>query len=229
MTHLGHLPQEERNLVLSELETDAPEDMRFKELLGEAEWNRLPEAVRRRFSRHMEDGKSIVYKGVITKMEANWAGRLLGQVCKLIGAPLPTEHQANGTPAIVTVTEDKQGNGQFWTRTYGRKSGFPQVIHSSKRFQGTTGLEEYIGYGIGMDLEVAREGDAIVFLSAGYYLEIFGRKLPFPRFLEPGKVKVSHADQGEGYFAFILEVSHPLLGQMIHQRGIFCEHEIVIV
>jgi len=229
MSNLHHLPKEERQLVWSELEEAAPQDLRFKTLLGDTEWNQLPEAVRRRFSRHMEDGKSVVYKGVITKMEMNWAGRILALICKLIGAPLPTEMQGNGTPAIVTVTEDKLGNGQFWTRTYGRKSGFPQVIHSSKRFQGETGLEEYIGYGITMNLNVEREDKAIVFKSAGYYLEFFGMKIPFPRILEPGKVKVSHADQGEGYFAFILEVDHPIFGEMVNQRGIFCEYEAVIV
>ncbi len=229
MSNLEHLTKEERKLVWTELEEDAPQDLRFKNLLGDKEWNKLPQAVRRRFSRHMEDGKSIVYKGVITKMEANFAGKVLGQLCKLIGAPLPTEMQANGTPAIVTVTEDKQGNGQFWSRTYGRKSGFPQVIHSSKRFQGPAGLQEYIGYGIGMNLNVEREDNAIVFKSEGYYLDFFGMQIPFPRILEPGKVKVSHEDQGEGYFAFILEVDHPLFGKMVHQRGIFCEHEVVVV
>jgi len=228
MSNLQHLPLEERRLVWAELEEDAPLDLRFKTLLGEEEWSKLPKAVQRRFSRHMEDGKSIIYKGVITKMEATWTGRFLGQVCKLIGAPLPTEMQANGTPAIVTVTDDKNGNGQFWSRTYGRKTGFPQVIHSSKRFQGPTGLQEYIGYGIGMNLKVEREGTAIVFKSEGYYLELFSMQIPFPSLLQPGKVKVSHDDQGEGYFAFILEVEHPLFGKMIHQRGIFYEHDVVV-
>ena len=229
MTNLEHLPLEERQLVWSELEEQPPEDHRFRNLMVDEEWNKLPLAVRRRFSRHIEDGQSVVYKGVITKMEMNFAGKLLAQACRLIGAPLPFEDQENGTPAIVTVTEDKAGNGQFWTRTYGRKNGFPQVIHSSKRFEGKTGLEEYIGFAIAMDLKTIAEGNAMVFASDGYHFNLFGRKIPLPKFLEPGQVRVSHIDQGEGYFAFVLEVTHPIFGNMIHQRGIFCEHEVVVV
>jgi len=229
VTNLEHLPLEERQLVWSELEDQPTVDNRFRDLMGDREWEKLPLAVQRRFSRHIEDGQSVVYKGVITKMEANFAGKLLAQFCRIIGAPLPFEAQENGTPAIVTVTEDKAGNGQFWTRTYGRKTGFPQVIHSSKRFEGKTGLEEYIGYAITMDLKAIAERDAIVFASDGYHFNLFGLKLDLPKFLEPGQVKVSHVDQGEGYFAFVLEVTHRSFGKMIHQRGIFCEHEVVIV
>lgn len=234
MTTHNHRPlkwthKAERDLVLSELEQPAHIDERFKNLLGDDAWNLLPGAIRRRFGRHMEDGKSIVYKGVITRMEMSKAGWFLAQACRLIGAPLPFEGQANGTPAIVTVTEDKQANGQFWTRTYGRKTGFPHVIHSSKRFEGKTGLEEYIGCGIRMDLKASASKKALVFSSAGYSIDCFGLRVRLPNALEPGQVTVTHEDQGNGYFAFILEVDHPIFGKLIHQRGIFCEHEVVVV
>ncbi len=229
MANLEHLTLEERGLVFSELEEQPPEDLRFQNLMGTSEWEKLPAAIQRRFSRHIEDGQSVVYKGIITKMKMNFAGKCLAHLCRLIGAPLPFENQENGTPAIVTVTEDKSGNGQFWTRTYGRKNGFPQVIHSSKRFEGKTGLEEYIGCSIAMDLKAIAQSNALIFESEGYHFKLLGLKLPLPKFLEPARVRVSHVDQGEGYFAFILEVTHPFFGDMIYQRGIFCEHEVVIV
>ncbi len=53
-------------------------------------------------------------------------------------------------PAVVSVTEEAAKGGQFWTCPYGRARGFHQVIHSSKRFAGATGLEEYLGRGFGI-------------------------------------------------------------------------------
>ncbi len=38
------------------------------------------------------------------------------------------------------MTEDGASGGQFWTRMYGRLRGLRQVIHSSERFAGPTGL-----------------------------------------------------------------------------------------
>ena len=73
---------------------------------------------------------------------------------RLIGGPLPIDRASVHVPSVVTVTEDKASGGQIWTRIYGRRKGFPQVVHSSKRFAGPTGLEEYVGYGVGMTLTV---------------------------------------------------------------------------
>ena len=74
----------------------------------------------------------------------------------------------------VTVSEDAEAGGQFWTRIYGRRRGFPQVIHSSKRFAGPTGLEEYIGRGFGIALRVEVEDEALHFLSDHYFVKLGG-------------------------------------------------------
>lgn len=98
-------------------------------------------------------------------------GWWLAQATRLIGGPLPTGTDA-GVPGIVTVTEDMATGGQIWSRIYTRRHDFPQVIHSSKRFAGPTGLEEYIGCGIAIALRVSAENGALVFTSAAYLLQI---------------------------------------------------------
>ena len=86
---------------------------------------------------------------------------------------------------VVTVTEDAASGGQIWTRICARSSGFPQVIHSAKRFAGPTGLEEYVGYGVSMALRISVEHEALVFRSVGYSLQVGPLRLPLPHGSRP--------------------------------------------
>jgi hypothetical protein len=185
-------------------------DLRFRALAGEEAWASLPEAVRERFGRHI--------------------GAVLAQLCRLIGAPLPLSRDAF-VPAVVSVTEDPASGGQFWTRLYGRRRGpssslrtcFPQAIRSIKRFCGPTGLEEYVGRGIGIALSVEIAQGALHFLSDHYFLSVPGLRLRLPRWLSPGRMRVSHIDCGHGSFAFVLRLDHPRLGELICQTAMFEE------
>lgn len=199
-------------------------DLRFVALLDPGDWAALPAAVRRRFSKRLADARTAVYRGEITEMRMSRAGSLLAQLARLMGGPLPTGSEV-GVPAIVTVTEDVAGTGQFWTRIYGRRRGFPQVIHSSKRFRGPTGLEEYLGRGLVMTLTVNADRTAIHFRSNQYFLEFLGRRWRLPGWLSPGVVTVSHIDRGGGRFNFVLELRHPVLGILIRQIALFSDWE----
>jgi hypothetical protein len=201
-------------------------DLRFRALLGEAGWSRLPQAVRDRFSKRLRPGMAVTYVGEITESRRNLAGWTLAQLCRLIGAPLPL-YDDLGVAAVVTVTDDGQARGQFWTRMYNQARGFPQVIHSSKRFAGPTGLEEYLGCGFGIALTVTADETALHFHSHGYFLALgpaqLGPRLKLPAWLAPGALTISHIDQGDGGFAFVLDLRHPLLGRMLRQVGMFRE------
>lgn len=149
-------------------------------------------------------------------------GRLLCQLVRLAGAPLPLSRDTF-VPAAVSVTEDPASGGQFWTRVYGRRRGFPQVIHSSKRFAGPTGLEEYVGRGIGIALRLEVRDEALHFLSDHYFLKLGPARLRLPRWLSPGRMRVSHIDCGHGSFAFVLSLVHPLFGELVRQTAMFEE------
>ena len=196
-------------------------DTRFRQLLGESGWSRLPAAIRKRFGKRLRQGDSVAYQGVVTGMQMNRAGWLLAQAARLIGAPLPYDRSCLGHPAVVIVTEDPATNGQFWIRQYGRARGFPQMVHSSKRFAGPTGLEEYIGYGIGMALRVEATAHALLFKSDHYFLQWGQRRIRLPRMFSPGALVIGHHDLGEGQFAFTLVLRHRLFGQLIAQDAVF--------
>ena len=200
-------------------------DPRFRALLGAADWANLPAPVRRRFSKRLAGGASVVYRGVVTGTRMNRLGYALAQLARLIGGPLPTSRDS-GLPAVVTVTGDMETQGQHWTRLYVRQSGFPQVIHSSKRFAGPTGLEEYVGAGIGMALRIEVLPGALVFRSAGYFVQLFGKRLRLPAWLTPGALTVMHRELGEGRFLFTLSVVHPRFGELIAQSALFEDAEL---
>lgn len=198
------------------------DDHRFRALLPDDDWGRLPLAVWRRFSKRLAGGKTVVYVGEIEESSHSRAGWWLAQLTRLIGGPLPTGSETC-VPIIVTVTEDAASGGQVWTRICARSKGFPQVIHSAKRFAGPTGLEEYIGFGISMALRLSVQHEALFFHSAGYFLGLGALRLPLPEWLTPGRLTVSHADLGGGTFRFSLELVHPRHGQLIRQSAIFRE------
>ena len=198
------------------------DDHRFRALLSDDDWGRLPLAVWRRFSKRLAGGKTVVYVGEIEESFHSRAGWWLAQATRLIGGPLPTGSET-GVPIIVTVTEDATGSGQVWTRICARGKGFPQVIHSAKRFAGSTGLEEYIGCGISMALRLSVQHEALFFHSAGYFLALGALRFPLPEWLTPGRLTVSHADLGGGTFRFSLELEHPGRGVLIRQAAVFQE------
>lgn len=197
-------------------------DTRFAALLSTGEWNALSPEVRNRFSKRVADEKSVVYAGEVIEARFSIWGWLLAQTARVIGGPLPL-HADTHVPAVVTVTEDSRVRGQVWTRLYGRRRGFPQVIHSSKRFQGPTGLEEYLGYGIGMSLAVHVENGALVFRSTDYFIDVLGHRLTIPAALRPGDLTITHAENGTSTFNFTLHLTHPWLGLLIHQQAFFRE------
>jgi hypothetical protein len=197
-------------------------DLRFRALLGAQAWSRLPPAVRERFSKRLHAGAAVTFVGEIVESRKLWPGKVLTQLCRLIGAPLPLYDDV-GVPAVVSVTEDAAFGGQFWTRMYGRKRGFPQVIHSSKRFAGPTGLEEYLGGGFGIALSVSADTQALRFHSDHYFFALGGWRMRLPKWLMPGALTISHIDRGEGWFAFVLSLRHPYFGELIGQTGLFRE------
>ena len=197
-------------------------DQRYRTLLGEVGWFRLPRAVRDRFSKKLNDGETRIYKGEVVETKMNFAGRWLACAARLVGGPLPLTSDSVG-PAHVIVTENATLGAQTWTRIYAREGQFPQVITSAKRFKGPMGLEECLGHGLLMRLRLLEDRGALVFRSTGYAIEILGRVMRLPAWLSPGRCDVIHRDIGHGHFTFTLELHHNLFGLIVRQVAIFKE------
>jgi hypothetical protein len=175
-----------------------------------------------RFAKRLGPGVAVTYRGRIESCTMSPLGWILAQACRIIGAPLPLD-RASGMAAIVTVTEDGVSGGQVWSRLYARPHGFPQVIHSAKRFAGPTGIEEYLGGGFGIALTVHTLPAGIRFKSDHYFLQVAGRRLRLPAWLSPGQLHIDHEDRGYGRFRFELTLRHPLFGVLMRQQSIFAD------
>ena len=192
----------------------------FRGLVGEAAWRRLPRPVQARFERELAPGESAVFVGEVAETRMTLVGRLWAQVARLAGSPLPLRAIARAAAAVV-VTEDADRTGQAWTRLYHEKDRLPQVIRSTKRFAGPTGLEECVGAGVGMALVASVEDRAMVFRSAEYFWRFGGWRLHIPDWLTPGRIAVIHREERQGRFSFTLIVAHPLFGETIRQVAFF--------
>ncbi len=207
----------------------------YEQLLG-ADWQRLPSAVRRRFADGPSPGTTRLYCGTVLATELNRAGRVLAFAARLAGGPMPFTNGAIGaTTVAVTLVDDLHGSGkpgQVWTRSYARAGAFPQVIQSAKCFSGRTGLEERLGYGLAMVLEVTAErvgsgipdatSTELVFTSSRYRLDLGWLSIVLPNWLSPGRCQVRHRDEGIGTdgaatFTFTLTIEHPWFGRLIRQ------------
>src|SRR5258708_38988380 len=65
-------------------------DLRFRALLPDEDWGRLPLATWRRFSKRLADGKTAIYVGEVVEVRFSRIGWWLAQLARLIGGPLPT-------------------------------------------------------------------------------------------------------------------------------------------
>ena len=162
-------------------------DLRFRALLGSEAWDALPAEVQRRFSKRLSGTQVALYRGMVVEMKMSALGWALAQVCRLFGAPLPLNtaswrrragQRQRGIDAAAASA------GQEFMRG---RAHFPQVIHSAKRFCGPTGLEEYLGRGLGMALRVQALDDGIAFVSDHYFMAVAGRRIEAAAFPDSGR------------------------------------------
>ena len=193
-------------------------DNHYRRLLGNESWLRLKPEIRQRFSRKFKEGESHVYTG---KMEVRFSffGWLFAQVCRVIGKPLATK-RGDKVPVTVTLSYDRKTQGTQWKRDY-FFTDVPEVITSAKAVNAIGGLEEHVGYGFSMCLDLYVVNGNLEFHSHDYYWTRKNFRIRLPSLLTPGRIVVKH-EQIEGeVFRFSLEVNHPILGQTIYQSGLF--------
>ena len=193
----------------------------YRSLLGEDAWNNLHPHIRHRFSLEYLH-QSVTYTGIMNVVYLSPAGKLLAQVCRLIGTPLAL-HSASDVKMRVDVYPDTKRGGIAWERYYLYRDFKPDRVVSTKRIYPVRGLVELVGAGFGMYLSVSVVDRAIVFRSSSYFWQLGKLRIALPDFLSPGNTTVMQKAFDDGRFQFTLDVDHPLLGKVCQQRGMFSE------
>jgi Domain of unknown function (DUF4166) len=199
--------------------TGAPHGIR--ELLGESAWMRLPPAVRARFA---DTAGAVDYVGEFEIVRASVLGRMIAWACQLIGTPV-VPRTGNDVPAIVHVASSQRG--VEWRREYRWPGRAPIIVRSTKVIGADGTLVEELPAGLCMALAVYEEAGALHFVSRAYYFAVAlpgtrrHARLMLPAWLTPGTTHVQHVDQAAGWFRFSMTVTHPLLGEVFHQTGLF--------
>lgn len=194
----------------------------FQALLGREAWDSLPAPVRRRFGPHAAAGLSTVYDGRMA-VRANLFGRIVAQVCRLIGTPL-APWTGEDVPTSVDVHLDRRG-GLVWARTYAFDGRAPVLVSSTKLMTDAGELLEVVRGGLGMALTVTAEDGALHFRSRRYFVGLGALRLTIPDLLTPGRAHVVHRECGGGTFRFTMSFRHPWLGETLFQDGLFRDPE----
>ncbi len=198
-------------------------DVDFPALLGEA-FARLPAAVRARFGRHVcTAARPLVYRGTMLKMYASPLGRLLALAARLVGNPVVASNES-GVACTVTLTPDTRQGGTVWHRAYHLAKG-TRCATTTKRTRHTGAPVEQFNRWAGMELDITEQAGQLHFTATRYFAQWRGRLIHLPAALSPGRLTIVHRDVGAGRFRFILTLTHPLFGVLIHQDGEFSDPE----
>ncbi len=196
----------------------------FKSLLGQAAWHRLPSAVRARFDGTQGRFAEKVYAGVMTEVRASRLGLWLARLCTVLGTPIVPRVGCN-IPMFVRLFHVPKQAGIAWERIYRFPEQPTWTVRSTKMLARDGTLIESLGFGLCMPLKLAEVNGELHFISQGYYFQWGALRIPLPGGFPPGATTIIHRDLGNGRFCFILQISHPWLGQMFYQEGYFSDGE----
>jgi hypothetical protein len=193
----------------------------IKEVLGNAAWTRLPEAVRVRFA---ETAPAVDYVGEFDIVRASLMGRIIAWPCQFIGTPV-VPRTGHNVPAIVHVGPSRRG--VEWCREYRWPGHSPCLVRSTKVIRPDGILVEELPARLCMSLNVYEAAGILHFVSRDYYFDITipgtrrRVRLVIPLWLSPGTTHVEHIDEADGWFRFTMTVTHTIFGEMFYQTGRF--------
>lgn len=195
----------------------------FRKILG-AEWQKLHPDIQNRFAKNPAPNKPLYYTGALSELKCSAIGKLVGFLTMpmIKGALIP--YSDANFPVDIQVYSKPDCAHIFKQRIY-RLNGRKPIQFTSYMSESEKGeVLEYVGMGLGMKLVLHVQDGNLYFTSDGYFWEIFGKRIPLPGILTPGKTFLCHRNDNPSQFNIRIEIKHCLFGTTFTQVGVF--HEI---
>jgi len=188
----------------------------FALALGPA-WEQLHPAVRRHYDIH-QGGEVLLHGRMSEIYHSLWVkpfilfGRVFGALVPYRGKDVPVE--------VHNSCEDDNIHLQFRRRFFfpGRK---PYRFNSRMEHMSGNEIVEFVRFGLGIQMKLSVDGDALCYRTAGYLWRIGKRHISLPDwvFFGSGTIVERGVDQDRINLDFTLV--HPLFGTSFRYAGIF--------
>jgi hypothetical protein len=212
-----------RSFVLRLLDIDDIHNLKpkntLKSQLGD-QWYKLHPNIQQRFGREPVLGQATIYEGSMQIMRRSFMGWLFACLTRVIGNPL-SSYQGTNVPMEVALFKKPNREGVYWQRSYFIPNKKPYVVVSSKQESKAGEMQECVGGGFGMKLNVYAEGQNLHFKSYQYFWKVLKYRINVPHWLTPGQTHVIHKDLGDGRFTYTISMTHRILGETFYQHGTF--------
>ena len=194
----------------------------FRKILGER-WRELHPDIQHRFCKNPLPGKPLHYTGTLQELTCSSMGKVLGYLTMpMIQGALMPYNDAN-FPVDIAVYSKENCASIFKQRIYRLNGRKPVQFTSFMRESPSGEVLEYVGMGLGMKLLLDVRDGNLHFESDGYFWEVFGKRIPLPAVLTPGKTYLCHRNNSADQFDIRIEIRHALFGTTFTQAGVFRE------
>jgi hypothetical protein len=191
-----------------------------KRALG-ADWERVPEILRRNFDLTPGRDAEVRLKGVMHEIRYSVAGRLWAWPGQLFGALVP--YQGTNVGIRIDIrTHGSDSRFMYWQRAH----FFPQSpeFFFTSRMEYLEGNEfiERVRLGLGMRMKASLDNEVLKFEAVCYQWDFFGFTIRFPNWLLLGTGIITERQVSADHFEMRFEINHPWWGRTFTYNGTFC-------
>jgi len=218
----------------------------FARALGE-DWSKISPLVRRHYDLAPHSDAKIAFEGEMTVWYPRPAlivlafVRLIGGLVLLRQKGLKVRVENNSRPNDAAMhwrrefhppSKNRQGKNRRGKSRWGKNRADrnrPIIFRSRMEYAGGRNVIEYVGYNVGVKMQISAVDGAIHYRSTGYVLKFGPLFIPLPGHLLLGRALISEEQRGDDAIAMRFEIKHPLWGTTYSYSGRFTQAAIAPV